>query len=336
MAGILLTPMLALAHEVYVLTPGQIATDVSSQPFDMLGVIYANLGQFIFWGFIAFVVVSTIFFVSVFRVFENWLDPFFARGKRYAPLICRVTVGLGLLAGAYNQATYGPELPFAPAFGSFTPLVTAIVVAVGLSLIAGIWVRAAAFVALAFFGWATVLNGHYMFTYANYFGEFLVLFLLATHVPGTRIAGKDLWARVGHAVAPYEFFIVRAAFGISLLYAALYAKIIHNELALQIASLPFNHAHSIAYYFGFEPHFLVLGAAIIEVIIACFFIFGIEIRWTCIFLEFWLALSLWWFGESVWPHLVLIGIPIALFFWGYDKYSLEGRYFKRGNREPVL
>jgi len=332
-----LLPFLAHAHEVYVLSPMQVASDTLAAPFNMVQIALDNRYQFMFWGFIAFVVISTIFFVSIFRVFENWLDPFFARTKRYAPLICRITVGLGLLAGAYYQASYGPELPYSAAFGAFAPVMRILVVAVGVSLIAGLWVRAAAFIALSLFAYAAWRNGIYMLTYANYLGEFVVLFALSTHIPGARVSGKDIWARLTRALSPYEFAIVRIAFGISLLFAALYAKVLHNNLALQIATLPLaGHAHSIAYYFGFEPHFLVLGAAIIEVLIALFFILGIEIRWTCIFLEFWLALSLWWFGEAVWPHLILIGIPIALFLWGYDQYSLEGRYFKRGAREPVL
>jgi hypothetical protein len=47
-------------------------------------------------------------------------------------------------------------------------------------------------------------------------------------------------------------------------------------------------------------------------------------------------LSLWYFQESVWPHIVLIGLPIAFFMHGYDKYSLEGYFLKKGRREPVL
>jgi hypothetical protein len=65
-------------------------------------------------------------------------------------------------------------------------------------------------------------------------------------------------------------------------------------------------------------------------------IFGIEIRFTSLFLEIWLALSLWYFGETVWPHLILIGIPIAFIFYGYDKYSLEGMVFKDPKRQPML
>jgi hypothetical protein len=332
-----LTPLIARAHEVYVLTPQEIATDVSAQPFDMVQVALQNLHQFIFWGFIAFVAISTIFFISIFRPIERLLNPFFLRARHWAPTICRVTVGLGLLAGAYYQASFGPELPYAASFGILGPAIRIIVVALALCFISGMWVRPAAFVALLLFGYAIYRNGIYMLTYTNYLGEFLVIFLLASHVWGKRVSGKDVWARIASAAAPYEVVIVRVAFGISLFYSALYAKILHNNLALDIASLPLaGHAHGIAYYFGFEPHFMVLGAAIIEILIAVFFILGIEIRWTCIFLEFWLALSLWYFGESVWPHLILIGIPVALFFWGYDHYSLEARFFKRGRLEPVL
>src|SRR6201999_918731 len=118
------------------------------------------------------------------------------------------------------------------------------------------------------------------------------------------------------------FFILRVTFGISLLYASIYAKFLHNHLALDVASMTFNgHMTNLAAALGFEPHFLVIGACIIEIVIALFFILGIEIRFTALFLEFWLSLSLFYFGEVVWPHIILIGIPVAFIFYGYDKYS---------------
>jgi uncharacterized membrane protein YphA (DoxX/SURF4 family) len=133
------------------------------------------------------------------------------------------------------------------------------------------------------------------------------------------------------------FPILRVTFGIALIYASAYAKILHNNLALQVASLPLaGHPYSLAHYFGFEPQFLVLGAAIIELVIGLFFVLGIEIRFTSLFLLFWLSLSLWYFGETVWPHIILIGIPLAFILHGYDKYSVEGRLFKKRLREPVF
>ncbi len=88
--------------------------------------------------------------------------------------------------------------------------------------------------------------------------------------------------------------------------------------------------------FHFEPLFIVLGACIVELLIGAFFIFGIEIRHTVLFFLFWLFLSLLYFGEAVWPHLVLVGVLLSLFCHGYDKLSLEGYYFKRDKREPVF
>ena len=326
-AIVLLFPGLALAHEVYVLTPAEISYGTSTAAFNMLAVAQQNLGQFFFWGFIVFVAVSTVFFVSMFHVLERLLDPFFGRARPYAQTVCRTTVGLGLIAGAVYGATYGPELPLA-AFGMFAPVVAAAMALVGLCFLLDFRAREASYAALALFAVGVFQHGVYMLTYVNYLGEFLVLaFVVGQSVPKGRRRAR----------LQYEPAIIRIGFGLSLLYSSLYAKILHNELALQVASLPLSgHAHSLAYYFGFEPHFLVLGAALIEMLIALFFIFGIEVRWTCIFLEFWLALSLWYFGESVWPHLILIGIPIALFIWGYDRYSIEGRFFKRGKLEPVL
>src|SRR3989338_8356409 len=130
--GLLLLPFnFASAHEVYVLSPDEIATGVNTPPFDMLATLYANLGSFVFWGFIVFVVVSTVFFMSIFHVFERLFDPYFAKLKRHASTIARVTVGIGLVAGAYYGANYGPELPLAAIFGSSASFVASLIGLVG-------------------------------------------------------------------------------------------------------------------------------------------------------------------------------------------------------------
>jgi uncharacterized membrane protein YphA (DoxX/SURF4 family) len=252
-------------------------------------------------------------------------------------------VGLGFLAGGYFQALFGPELPLAADFGGYAHLVSLALIVIGTLIVIGWWARGAAVAALAIFCTALYLHGSYMLTYVNYLGEIIVLLLIGSH----RLSVHSLtgWHERFHRsfhvivdkVKHLAFPILRVCFGISLIYASAYAKIFHNNLALQVASLPLaGHAYPLAHYFGFEPHFLVLGAAIIEILIGLFFVFGIEIRFTSIFLLFWLTLSLIYFGEVVWPHIILIGIPIAFIVHGYDKYSLEGLFFKRGRREPVL
>lgn len=307
------------AHEVYVLSPAEITQAIHMPPFDMLAVVEQNLHLFTFWAFISILVVFVVFFSSISRFLERKLDPFFTRIKKYAPAICRVTVGLSFLAAAYYQASYGPELPLAPAYGIYTPIATIILIVIGLLIIFNIWTKWAAAVALSMFAYAVYRNNWYMLTYTNYLGEIIVLLLGIEVLDSAKKLSK------------YGFLIIRVCFGVSLIFASAYAKVIYNNLGL--FTVEKYHLDTIL---GFEPHFLVLGAAIIEILIGTFIILGIEIRFASAFFLFWLTLSLFFFGEVVWPHIILIGIPIALICYGYDKYSIEGYFFKKDGREPVL
>lgn len=330
----LVAPLGASAHEVYVLPTSTTQQALAMPAFSEWQVIFQNLDQFVLWGFIAALVIFVVFFVSVSRALERALDPFLAKLPPYAPLVGRITIGLSFLAAAYYQALFGPELPLAATFGGYAGFVTAILIAVGAMFIFGFYVRIAALAAAALFAVEIATHGAYMLTYANYMGELVLTLILGAHVFAFHSKQDDsAWLlRIKQKLAPYSFLILRVAFGISLLYASLYAKIIHNNLALSVAAT----YPAVVHFFGFEPHFLVLGAGIIEILIATFFILGIEIRFTALFLLFWLSLSLWYFGEVVWPHLILIGLPISFFFYGYDSYTLEGRFFKKDGREPVL
>ena len=336
-------PSLAFAHEVYVLSPGATRQALAMPAFSEWQTILTNLHQFMFWGFVGTLLVLVVFFLSISRRIERLLDPFLAKLPPYAPAISRITIGIAFIAASYHQALFGPELPLGATFGVYSSSVTALLVVIGLMITFGFYARIAALIAFAFFGIELVTHGVYMLTYANYLGELILILILGAHQIAFHPKKHDAkrlppwFLRAKERFTPYAFLILRVAFGISLFYASFYAKILHNNLALMVASLPLaGHAHSLAQVFGFEPHFLVLGAAIVEILISVFFILGIEIRFTSLFLLFWLSLSLWYFGEAVWPHIVLIGIPIAFIFYGYDKYSLEGWFFKRGDQEPVL
>ncbi len=338
-----LVPFVASAHEVYVLTPAEIRVGLMTAAFSPWPIIMADLGQFVFWAFISILTVFIVFFASISRWFEKLLDPILLKARHYAPLIARVTVGSAFILTALNHSLFGPELPLVSIFGSFSGAIQFLFIGIGILVIAGWYTRFAAFLALLIFMAGVFVYGSYMLTYMNYLGEIVVLLLIGAHRVGvdrfhhSRESARHALDALAKKAAPYSFLILRIAFGISLLYASLYAKFVHNDLALQVASMPLaGHAHSLASALGFEPHFLVLGAGIIEIVISLFFILGIEIRFTALFLEFWLTLSLLYFGEVVWPHLILIGIPIAFLFYGYDRYSVEGFFFKKGNREPVF
>ncbi len=337
-ASVWILPKAVFAHEVYVLTPEQISEALSRPAFSEWQTLSANLDQVILWGSITAAVVLGVFFISISRKVEKFFEPFLSRLPPYAPLFSRVSIGLGLLSAAYHSALFGPELPLALVFGSLAPFVQALLGITGIMCIAGFFVRIASLILLAIFVGAFYSQGIYMLTYANYVGELLLLLILGAHVFGYHHKAHDYmhapaWLlKIKHALVPYAFPLLRIGFGVSLLFASLYAKIIYNNLALAVAET----YPAIPTFFGFEAHFLVLGAAIIEIVLALFFIFGIEIRFAALFLEFWLGLSLWYFGEAVWPHFILIGVPIAFLCYGYDKKSLEGLFMKRYGRHPVL
>ena len=331
----------ASAHEVYVLTNGQISSAESIPAFDMFDVAKDNLGEFTFWAFITIFTIFCIFFISIIRKLEKWLHPFFVKARKHAPLVARVTVGISFLAAAYYQASYGPELPLAATYGFLTPAVTSVLITIGLMVIVGFYARAAALIALAMYTVAVWFHGLYMLTYINYLGEIIVLLLIGAHgtsldaylakkrgrKPHQSLFMKELTAKV----APMSFAILRICFGISLIFASAYAKVIYNNLGL--FTVVKYHLDTLL---GFEPHFLVLGAAIIEIVIGTFIVFGFELRFASLFFEFWLMVSLYFFGEVVWPHIILIGIPIALIMYGYDEYSLEGFLLRKNKYEPVL
>ncbi len=326
--------MIALAHEVYVLDTATIAHDIASISPNPLDAFATNTYQFFLWGFICFVGFSTIFFMSIFHSLEERFAPFFGRMKKYAAPVARITLGISLIACAYNSALFGPELPFYALDGNGVMILQTILYISGALIALGIWTRVGAILLLPALWLFLVERTTYAPTYANYYGEVLFVLLAGGGLYSLLDDTPRLpaWVRRSiHKVEKYSWPILRIAFGISIIYAAVFAKFIHSNLALDTIS-----TYHLTNYFPFDPLFIVLGAFIIESLIGIFYIIGIEIRWNALFFLFWLFLSLWYFGEAVWPHLVLIGLNIAFFLHGYDRYSLEGRFFKKRLLEPVL
>ncbi len=341
--AVIATPWVVSAHEVYVLSSSQINQALAMPSFNLWTEIVSHLSQFGFWAFIGILLVFGIFWISTMRFLERRLDPFFLKIRPYATFIARLTIGLSFLAAAFYQAIYGPELPLVANFGPYAGPITLALVLIGLAIVVGFYARLAALIALVLYGILAYEHGSYMLTYVNYLGEIIVLLILGAHSlsldrlfrrksAGSPVSVRPAWFRnFADYLKPRSFAILRVLFGTALIYASVYAKILHNGLAL----LTVEQYH-LDKLLGFEPHFLIMGGAIVEILIGLFFILGIEIRFTSLFLLFWLSLSLWFFGEVVWPHLILIGIPIAYVFYGYDDYSVEGYFFRNKKYEPVL
>lgn len=333
-------PHIASAHEVYVLTPTEIHSAIATPSPNPLSAIPSNEKLFLFWGLISIIGVLVVLTVSVSPFFEKIFDPFLVRLKRFAPFICRITLGASLFASGYYHALFGPELPLTDIFthASTASAISTLLMVAGVCITLGILTRLFALVGIALYIYAVSVYHIYLLMYVNYLGELILslivgggLWSLDSAVPVLRRIDK-MGKTIKHHIEPYSFLILRVCFGVAIFSASFYAKYIHSNLALATVS-----DYHLSTYFPFSPLFLVLGAFIIEAILGICIAFGFELRFIALFLGFFLTQSLLFFGETVWPHIILFGVVIALFFHGYDTYTVEKALFQRGRKgEPVL
>ncbi len=321
----------AHAHEVYVLDHEEITDALAAPVPDFRGTITANLGQFLGWGAATLLVIVVVFFISISRPVEQVVDPFLFRIKRYAPTITQITFGLALLTSGWYGAAFGVELPFHETFGSLTLTMRIVFMVLGVALIGGIYPRLAGIVAMVTFIPLLFTYGSYLLNYGIYFGEALSLALFGGGYTLLTLRPGSFERKILAHLYKYKFLLLRVTFGISLLYAAVYAKYIHGALALATVA-----KYNMTQRLPFDPTFFVLGAFLIEVLLALAFLLGFEIRFASVFFLIFLVMSVGFFGEAVWPHIVLAGTALAMFTHGYDKYTLMALLSKRKDLEPLL
>jgi len=325
-------PWITFAHEVYVLDPATIAHDVSMNGPNPLSLIVTDFHQFILWAMIGVITISAVFLISITRAVEQALDPLLMRAKKYAPFVARITLGLSLLASAYYNGLFGPELALSVVFGHFAVLARVILFVIGFCITLGLFIRESTFVALVLYLVAVIMFHTYMLTYINYLGEIVLnMFLGGGLWSLDKYFGHGQGISLAKKLEPYAFPILRVLFGVALIYASWYAKLFHSLLALNVVT-----QYHLTNYFHFAPLFIVLGAMIVETLFGLFYVLGFEVRFTALFFSGFLILSLCFFGEVVWPHLILLGVNLVFLLHGYDKYSLTGRFFEKNRREPVL
>ena len=318
--GFLLFPLIASGHEVYVLSSTTVAQSLTMPPLRLFDVIMGNMGQFFFWAFISLWAIFTVFTISLFKPLEQKLHRFFNSLRPHAVVVARITLGIAIAASGYFAAFLGPELAFSAVLPSWLEALARLgFIGAGIAIAIGFRAREISLALAVVYAALWIHWGVYMLTYANYFGEMLLI---------ASIGSAFMW------LERYGFLIMRMGFGISLIFSSVYAKLIHAELALQVV-----HEYTLTQYFPFSPEFIVLGALSIEILLGLFFILGIEIRFASLFLLFWLTLSLLYFGESAWPHIIIAGSAIAIFMRGYDRHTLQlslMRRWRKSAAEPVL
>ncbi len=307
-AGTALLPK-ANAHEAYVLNDTMFWSSLkTSDPVNIFSALQSSSA-------LRLAIIVTVCVIAVFTA-----NYFFRRSKagqkfhgtlekasKLGPVFIRAAVSISFLFSAFSMSFLGPELSLNNMFVPHLLQILLIAAAVMIGL--GFLTEIAAIISLAIFTIGISVYGLYMVTYLNYFAEFIVLLLF-----GTREFSIDRF--IFGPLKRFEFFrkyettIVRIGYGIALIFAAVTIKLLHPSLTIDvIKNYDLTQFH---WLFPSDPKLIVLGAFLAETAIGLFIALGFETRLTVLISLFYLTLSLIYFKELVWPHLILYGISLNL------------------------
>jgi uncharacterized membrane protein YphA (DoxX/SURF4 family) len=317
-------PFLASAHEAYVL-PRQffwqeIAKPVNAKAFAALQnphdvAIFIKIAI----GVIALYLLNFFFRRSAAgRKFHTRLERFSYLG----PVIIRLAVSAAFFFGARSNAFLGPELPISQL--PYAHLMQFGLYAASAMILFGFLTEIAAIIGLVIFSVGYMVWGVYLGTYLNYLGEFIVLILFGMRTLsfdrllfGKLKGWRAYWEKYGSA-------IVRIFYGAALIYAGITVKFLHPDLTLRV--IQDWHLTKFTWLFPSDPLLIVLGGGLAEAVIGLFVLLGFQVRLTVFISLFYITLSLMYFRELVWPHILLYGISINLLIHP-EHFALDNVFF---------
>lgn len=309
LVGIVLVPVGARAHEAYVLDHAffwqQMMLPYSTHAVDALK-SPANVALTLkIVGSVLLLLVLNFFFRRS-RVGQH-LNRTLERLAKFGPLFIRVAIAAAFYESAASWSFLGPELSIHQM--SLAWLIRATLYAASIMIALGLFTEVAGGAALIAFTLGYFTFGAYLSTYLNYLGEIVVLLLF-----GMRTWSVDRWL-FGSRVwlqrwKKYDTTIVRICYGAALIFAAITVKFLHPALTVQVITQ--WHLTQFHWLFPSDPLLVALGAGLAECAIGFFILVGFETRLTVIISLFYITLSLLYFRELVWPHLMLYGISLNL------------------------
>ena len=309
MLGGVLIPSLTFAHEAYVLPYdtfwSAMKEPFSSHAFDALK-SPNNIHVTIVIGVSVIILLGANFLLRRTGFWQN-IENRIERFSHLGPHFIRITIAIAFLFSALSNSFLGPEL-----HGSLFPYPHALQItlfALAIMIAVGFLTELAALVGIIIFVWSMFIFGPYVMTYLNYLGELIVLLLF-----GMRVFSLDKYIfgplRRLRFFEKYETVIVRVLYGTALIYAAITVKLLHPDLTVTVVNTwNLTKFHLL---FPSDPLLVTFGAGIVESVIGLFIIFGFEMRLTVLISLFYITLSLFYFRELVWPHLLLYGISFNL------------------------
>lgn len=254
---------------------------------------------------------------------------FLEKYSRFGIHFVRITIAIALFFSAFSNSFLGPELHLS--FFSYPQVVQVILFCISIMIALGFLTELAAFIGIIVFIWGLVIFGPYVLTYLNYLGELVVLFLF-----GMRVFSIDKYLfgplRRFQFLKKYETVIVRVLYGLALIYTAITVKILHPDLTINVVNT--WNLTKFHWLFPSDPLLVTLGAGIVESIIGLFIVFGFEMRLTVLVSLFYITLSLLYFRELVWPHLLLYGISFNLLVQP-ETFTIDHILFKHHRKEKA-
>jgi hypothetical protein len=249
------------------------------------------------------------------------------RFSKYGTHFVRITLAVAFFFSAWSGSYLGPEL-HSDLFPHSGLLRIALFILAGMIAL-GVFTELAALASIGIFLYSLHVFGPYMLTYLNYFGEFVVLLLF-----GLRAFSLDRYlfgpVKRFRNFKKYETTIVRVFYGLALIYAAINVKLLHPAITLDVVNT--WHLTRFHWLFPSDPLLVTLGAGVVETVIGLFILFGFEMRLTVLVSLFYITLSLLYFRELVWPHLLLYGISFNLIVQP-ENFTLDHLFFRRRDKK---
>ncbi|HEY9480665.1 MAG TPA: hypothetical protein VIR98_00330 [Candidatus Paceibacterota bacterium] len=318
-------PLGASAHEAYVLDQNFFWSELAKPAsFESISALNdpANVQVFLIITVCIVAALALTFLLRRFSVGRR-ISRSFEKLSAYGPVVLRLTIATAFFFSAASQSFLGPELPLTVL--PFAPLLRIALFISAVCITLGLFTRIAALLALIVYSIGFFHFGFYVTTYLNYLGEILVLLLFGSgkwSLDVVLFKRRELFSHF----KKYETTIVRVCYGAALIFAAITVKFFHPALTIEVVQhWDLTRFH---WLFPHDPLLVTLGAGLSEFAIGLFIIFGFEMRLTVLVSLFYITLSLLFFRELVWPHLMLYGVSINLLVQP-EIFTLDHVFFDR-------
>jgi uncharacterized membrane protein YphA (DoxX/SURF4 family) len=212
----------------------------------------------------------------------------------------------------------GPEIPITSL--PFHTLLIPLMYISGLLLFFGIFTRVAAGIGFFILLLSTMVYGDYILTYFNYYGEYLALLIWGSY----SFSLDNVFFGISQLVKKYkniELFLIRVTYGISVMYPAITIKFLHPAVIEDIAVR--YHLNQIHWLFPSDPLLISLGTGMAQVVVGLMIIFGFQTRLASTITFFLYGLSVLYFKEAVWPHLILLALALYLVINNGGKITID-------------